>query len=226
MARNKKITTEQLIGLIDQYAFDHPREKINIPSLCSYICEKGFDVAAYLIRRDKAARERIDKLNAHDNEEMQRSVVTYHQLDIEKFFSTNGTREKMKASLAQRDTYYASIASSAAKAFEESKELKASIDYYRKTNEDLKAKLEEKAQKTENKAIREREAVIRRLKKLLDNYVYPEVANQLLAKEGLLETVSEIINSESLAAITVEPSTDISKVSFQSVEDLIKDFDD
>jgi len=45
-----------------------------------------------------------------------------------------------------------------------------------------------------------------------------------LNKEGLLETVSEIINRESLAAITVEPSTDISIVSFQSVEDLMKDF--
>lgn len=225
MARTKKITTEQLIGLIDNYAFDYPREKIKIPALSNYICKKGFDVAAYLIRRDGVAREYIDKLNAQDNNEMQRNVVTYHQLDLEKFISTNGTREKMKTALAQRDTYYASIASCAAKAFAENKDLKASIEYYRKANEELKTKLEEKAQKTENKAIRKREAVIRGLKKLLDDYVYPEVANQLLVKEGLLQTVSEIIDKESLAAITVKPSTDISAVSFQTVEELMNGFD-
>lgn len=226
MGRDKKITSEQLILMIDKYALNHPREKISIPALSNYLIDNGFDVAPYLIRRDKAAREHIDKINSQDNEDIQRNVVTYHQLDIDNFVKTNSSIDKLRTALAQRDAYYASISNSAAIIFAENKELKSSIEYYRKEYEELKDKMQKKIQKDENKSIREKDKVILRLKKLLDEYVYPEVANLLLEKEGLLETVNTIIDKDKLSAITVEPDSDISKITFQSIESIMKGFDE
>ncbi|NLE27706.1 MAG: hypothetical protein GX625_20695 [Clostridiaceae bacterium] len=226
MGRDKKITSEQLILMIDKYALNHPREKISIPALSNYLIDNGFDVAPYLIRRDKAAREHIDKINSQDNEDIQRNVVTYHQLDIDNFVKTNSSIDKLRTALAQRDAYYASISNSAAIIFAENKELKSSIEYYRKEYEELKDKVQKKIQKDENKSIREKDEVILRLKKLLDEYVYPEVANLLLEKEGLLETVNTIIDKDKLSAITVEPDSDISKITFQSIESIMKGFDE
>lgn len=226
MGRDKKITSEQLILMIDKYALNHPREKISIPALSNYLLDNGFDVAPYLIRRDKAAREHIDKINSQDNEVIQRNVVTYHQLDIDNFVKTNSSIDKLRTALAQRDAYYASISNSAAIIFAENKELKSSIEYYRKEYEELKDKIQKKIQKDENKSIREKDEVILRLKKLLDEYVYPEVANLLLEKEGLLETVNTIIDKDKLSAITVEPDSDISKITFQSIESIMKGFDE
>lgn len=226
MGRDKKITSEQLILMIDKYALNHPREKISIPALSNYLLDNGFDVAPYLIRRDKAAREHIDKINSQDNEDIQRNVVTYHQLDIDNFVKTNSSIDKLRTALAQRDAYYASISNSAAIIFAENKELKSSIEYYRKEYEELKDKMQKKIQKDENKSIREKDKVILRLKKLLDEYVYPEVANLLLEKEGLLETVNTIIDKDKLSAITVEPDSDISKITFQSIESIMKGFDE
>jgi tetratricopeptide (TPR) repeat protein len=224
MARNKKITTKQLIDLIDEYAFNHPKEKITISALSSYICEKGFDVAAYLIRRDKEAREHINQLNSKTDEERPRTVITYHQLDIENFLRINGTQESMRVSLAQWDAYYSSIAKAAAKLLEENNKLQASVQNYRRINEELQAKLDQTIQATE--AIKERDSAIKRLKKILDHYVYPEAANQYLAKEGILDTVNKVICAENLKAITIEPTTDISKCTSLSVEDLMRDFDE
>lgn len=226
MARAKKINTEQLIALIDQYALNHPQERITIPALSGYICKNGFDVAPYLIRRDKIAREHINKINEQDSSNMQRSVVTYHQLDIDNFISTNSNIDKMKAALAQRDAYYASIARSAAIAFKENNDLKNSNRCFRNTIDKLRSDLENEKQKADRKVKKARNEVILSLKRILDDYVYPEVANLLLEKEGLLETTHEIVDKEKLLTKTVNPNTDISQVTFRSIEKMMKEFDE
>ena len=243
MARNKKISTEELKKYVTEFYLEHPNEKITIPKVGEYIrTVKGKDVGDYLIRRDPEIKQMINDLKekSENFDNAEKTVVVYHPLDAELFIRTNSKREDLIKALTARDAYYSKITASAAKAFEENKKLKAELRTYKAQCKELKNELKEKVSRRESKEIREKDAEIASLIALLKDYVYPDAANALLAKEGLLEVNSTMIDPERLEENTIHADTIIQneehkeqhkeqeihgKKLDKSVEDLLKGFD-
>ena len=180
----KAITDEGLIHLLGEYSFDHPGKKIKIPEFGKYIREKGFDVEDYTIRRNDKCKKYIDSLNNKAHENVKNELVTYKTIDADAFINANKSRSDLKKALIERDSYYSRIANHAVIVLNEKKELEQQIEALKKKNEDLQSKLEKVKANANND--REQEKTIAKLKKLLNEYVYPDIANILLAEEGVI----------------------------------------
>lgn len=226
MGRKKKIATGELIKYIDEFCLENPGVKLSVPKIGEYIRNKGRDVQDYLIRRDKYVKEWIDNINKKDEEANYHTVVTFHGLDVENFINQNTSKEKMRNALTQRDEYYSSISKSAAEIFNENKRLRERNNQLEICNNELKEKLKKKAEKALNADLKEKDKVIKKLNSIINDYVYPEVANALLQKEGLLEVVTRIITEDSLEKHMLTPESNISKFKHESVNMLLKDFDE
>jgi hypothetical protein len=228
MGRNKRITTQELIRYTDEYLSENPGVKLTIPLLGNFIrCREGEnDIRDYLIRRDIEFREYLNKRNESDKETHYKTVATFRNLDIDKFIEQNRTKEKLRFALFQRDSYYSSISISAVAIFAENKKL---CDEVNRLQEDIdKCKLElNKKDKKETMAItKENNNLIRKLKGIIDYYVYPEVANMLLQKEGILDIVTEIASPVNHKEHIIDPGTDISKFKHSLVNGLLSNLDE
>ena len=91
---------------------------------------------------------------------------------------------------------------------------------------ELEAQLANVQAQADHADIRQKNEVIARLKKLLDSYVYPDAANAILAREGLLEIVSSVIPEEQMKKHTITADTEIRYSEYDSVNELLGDFDD
>ena len=80
--------------------------------------------------------------------------------------------------------------------------------------------------KTDNADIRQKNETIAKLKSILDSYIYPEAANAILEKEGLLEVVNTVIPEERMKEKTFDADTDIASFEYNAVNKLLGGFDD
>ena len=63
------------------------------------------------------------------------------------------------------------------------------------------------------KRIQELEKELKAYKSVVETYVYPEIANELLTKEGAIRQTDEIIKADSLENDIITATTDIKKIS-------------
>lgn len=73
-----------------------------------------------------------------------------------------------------------------------------------------------------NKEIRACKADNQQLRSIIDTYVYPEIANELLKKQGLLKTTAEIADVEVVEANLVSATEDVSEIKNNVVKDLFR----
>lgn len=100
----------------------------------------------------------------------------------------------------------------------------------------LKNQVAELEQMNTNKINRYSQEMLSKMKKVLDTYVYPDIANEILKKEGLdslfglyvnPESVeSELITPESVLELCSNQNTSDENVTVDSVQDLMGGFDD
>lgn len=226
MPRPKKITTEELLRLVDEYCVHNTGVAITIPALGNYIRANGYDVGDHLIRRNNDVRTRINEYNQTLKDEAEDIAIVYHGLDVDAFLAKNRTPFALRAALVQRDTYFAKIASHAAAIKqrnhvlrEENTSLQKTIDSLEKEQEDAKAAL--KSNRELSKTLREQKNMIQALKRILDDYVYPEMANLLLQKDGIFESLNSYIDAEKLDKTTMTANTDMEQLQYDVVRDLI-----
>lgn len=225
MARNKSFDEEVLIKLLDEYRSQHYNKTIKIPEFGKYVREQGYDIQDYTIRRDARFREYLEKTNEEQEENVYNDLVTYQTIDVEAFIRNNGTKEKMKAALINRDTYFANIANKAIKAIDKKRKAEAELEKAKKKIEELEEKLEKVQVKTDNKKLKEKDEIIKKLKGILSEYIYPDVANAFLEKEGILDVVNEIVSGEQLENVTMDVNTNINKFKHDSVNKLMDGFE-
>ena len=225
MARNKSIDSEELIRLLEEYRSQHYNKMIKIPEFGAYIRGRGYEVQDYTIRRDNKFREYLEKVNKEKEEELYNDLVTYQTIDAEAFIKTNGTRDKMKKALENRDAYYAKIAVNAMKAIEDKRKAQAELDKAKKEIEELEGRLNKVQAKMDDEKLREKDEIIRKLKGILTEYIYPDVANAFLEKEGILDVVNEIVSGEQLKNVTMDADTNINKFKHDSVNKLMDGFE-
>ena len=227
MARKAKFDSETLISLFDQYYMEKCHEKsycIKISDFGSYMRSKGFEIQDYTIRRNESLMNRVNDFKEKPEEVHLKSVSFFRDTNIEQFLTLNNTKEKLSAAITEKDNYYRSLSESASYFFKKNKEvedenrsLSQKMLLFEEENKELKAEIdrlskENRAYKTENKQLRG----------IIDTYVYPEIANELLKKQGLLKTTAKIADIEAIEANLVSATDDISNLKNNVVKDLFR----
>lgn len=206
MGRKKSITTQQLMECIDRFHYERPEELIKTASLVQYLEANGFEVKDYTIRRDAKCREYMDKLNEaiKDKEFEFEKPIVYSTIDVDAFLERNSTRDRMKSALVERDRYYADVAGRAAKAIKQNRELRAEVAKYKETVSELMRNSEKLKEELADEQSKQKDEIIRTLKRILDDYIYPSMANAILEKEfgdrKLVEQLGRIITDEAVDA--------------------------
>lgn len=212
MARKRIITTEELIKNLDEYIVENNGVVPSIPNLGEYLRGKGIPIKDYTIRRDKSFRDYYDTVGKNANISAENEVVVYNTLDIPAFIAKNNSIAKMTQALATRDQYYSNICSKASRAINEKNKLEEKVKKLDKELlfvEDMLEEAEENCKKDEIIAMRKALVAI---KQTLNSYIYPDMANAVLKKDGLLEVVNSVIPDELADKMLMNATDDIEEV--------------
>lgn len=172
--------------------------------------KKGVKIEDYIIRRDSDFRKYLEEVNAKSDEKIYSDVVTFANLNIETFLCKNNTPDKLKKALTLRDHYYANIAVKAADIIANNKALKEKLAKQEELIKKLQLESESINVKDLLNEIKDKNNAIKTLKRILDTYVYPSVANTLLSKEGILEVVAGVVDDETVDNLMINANTDMS----------------
>ena len=225
MARRAKIDSDTLISLIDQFyaeKCDGNTGLLKIPQIGEYVRSKDYDVADYLIRRSDDAIAYIKKLQESTEETHVHTVAVYRDLDMDAFLMKNNTKEKIKVALKERENYYREITNSATYSFKENKRLEQQVNELKVKNKKLEEELESLESKGTNlgKDNRNYKAENQKLREIIKTYVYPEIANELLKKQGLLKDNPGVIKLDELESEIATAETDITGIKSNIVKGL------
>lgn len=227
MARPKYIEDTVLLNLIKQY-FDNECnndiQKLKASEITKYINTHGYpDYPASTLRRTPIAMEYIEELKKAASNEHYVTVVAYQTIDATSMVDSNRSRNRLISAITERDCYYKKIADSAAYHFEKYNELKKEYDLEKEKNDFL-------AQKTEEleKQIIQYKSEIKQLindltvtNNMIKTYIYPEIANELLAKEGAIRKTPGILKDGTLEKNIITTATNIKKT-IKSDSNIIK----
>lgn len=227
MARKAKFDTESLIALFDKYYKEKCHETsscIKIPDFGTYLRSYGIDIKDYTIRRNELLMNHINGLKKNPEEVHLKTVAVFRDTNIEQFLTLNNTSEKMRAAITEKDNYYRSLSESATYFFRKNKEIESKNRMLTQKNIHLESANNELQLEVDrvNKEIRACKAENQQLRSIIDTYVYPEIANELLKKQGLLKTTAEIADVEVVEANLVSATEDVSEIKNNVVKDLFR----
>ena len=225
MPKKKSIEDTGLIRLLDEYRLDNPNMKITIPAFGAYIRSRVYDAQDHTIRRRIAFREYLETVNQGSEEVIYSDLVTYQTLDADAFLAAHRTEESLKEALITRDRYYARIAAHAADAISARKNAEKKVQELEVRRSELEEQMKEIQRKAVSAELRQKDKAIVKLKKLLDDYIYPDAANAILQREGILEVVSSVVPQEKMEAHMIQADTEIGPFEYDSVNSLLGDFD-
>lgn len=238
MARPRLFTEDELIALINEYYLEYPNRMIKTSDLERYANAHGHpEFKSYSIRRCPKAKQYIDQINASNQVTLETTIVTWRQLDVDAFLNLNRSRSDLKNALIQRDNYYGEVCRSAGEFLREKEHLEDKIRRMKSEINDLKSQIAELEQMNTNKINRYSQEMLSKMKKVLDTYVYPDIANEILKKEGLDSLFSLYVNPESVESEMITPESVLEISSNQattsdeddtvdSIQDLMGGFDD
>lgn len=225
MGRNRAITDDDVKSIINEWCTINPNKKPTYSCIGEFAREKGYNVKDYIFRRSELARGMIDSISKMVDEETFCTVSVYHALDLDDFLAKNRTLDRIKESLTQRDQYYAKVARSAAKVFNENSKILAENKRLLEKNAELEKELQRKQEAADYAQLREKDKEITSLRRIIKKYVYPEIANAILASEGLLEINTEVIVDKAISKSIVSAETDVPDFASKVLDDMFKDIE-
>lgn len=221
MARPFKITDEQLITLIEEYRREYPKKKIRYRDIEAYALAKGYEgVKVDNFKKRKVITDLIKKLNEDTAENHIVRILTYSPLDINKIFAEHTSMARIKQILNDREQYLAQIVASATFINEEYKKLESYNASLKANLKEAKEELAKLTLRAETLAQKDRE--IEFLKQIINENLYPEVANTLLNKDY----ISEAAKGSSISKSTILPVTKKSIFEHSEIDELLGDLDD
>ena len=226
MSRSKSISSEELIRLLDEYRLENPGSKIKIPKFGEYIRSKGYNVQEYTIRRSQEFRKYLISINQNSEEQIYNDIVTYKSIDVDAFLAHNNTKDKLREALITRDRYYARISAHAAEAIRKRKIAEDEIDHLKERIAELESELTNVQAKANNKDIRQKNELISKLRAILSSYIYPDAANAMLKKDGILDVLNSLIPDEAMKQKEIYADTEISLSKYGVVNNLFGGFDE
>lgn len=238
MARPRLFTEDELIALINEYYLEYPNRMVKTSDLERYANAHGHpEFKSYSIRRCAKAKQYIDQINANNQVTLETTIVTWRQLDVDAFLNLNRSRNDLKNALIQRDNYYGEVCRSAGEFLRDKEHLEDKIRRMKSEINDLKSQIAELEQMNTNKINRYSQEMLSKMKKVLDTYVYPDIANEILKKEGLDSLFGLYVNPESVESEMITPesvleignnqtTTSDEDDTVDSIQDLMGGFDD
>lgn len=196
MARRKHIEDVEIIEHFEKYLQEECSNNITlfkIPRFGDYLRNNGFpSVADTTLRRNTGFREVLAERKAKydEEEEEYRTVITYKTIDVDSFMATNRTPNAIRTGLSELNLYYKKVAESAI-------EFKNENEKLQDENEELKEHIQQLLQKETSRKALETENI--KLRALIKSSVYPEIANELLKEEGILQSEQQVITDEFMA---------------------------
>lgn len=196
MGRPRKMTTEQMIEVVDSYYSTRVEGNGNLlrcSLIAAYATELGYTANGYDFRRNTVVRDYIDRLKIGGDGPSESTSMVYKSLDVTGFINCNGSDADLAKALTDLDAYWKRIALHAAQNAKENKALA-------KANADYQAALSESGEvleglETSNASLaRENNKLVsenRYLRKMLRTYLYPAVAEEILVRENVLQETSE-----------------------------------
>lgn len=205
MARPKKLSDADMIKIVNSfYESNGDPSMLKCSFLEEYAISIGADVKAYDFRRSKAVRARMDELKNLSPLSSDTGAISYKNLDVDAFLNRNNTTTMLRNSLLELDGTWRRIYEKAVVLSQKNESLLTEI--FSKNNEIKKLVLEKEAAETEikelgissNKLLLEN----RYLKKMLKQYLYPAIANEILLKENVLEQVDTEVTPAAMNKMT------------------------
>ena len=196
MARRKHIEDVEIIEHFEKYLQEVCSNNITlfkIPRFGDYLRNNGFpSVADTTLRRNTGFRELLAERKAkyEEEEEEYRTVITYKTIDVDSFMATNRTPNAIRTGLSELNLYYKKVAEAAL-------EFKNENEKLQDENEELKEHIQQLLQKETSRKALETENI--KLHALIKSSVYPEIANELLKEEGILQSEQQVITDEFMA---------------------------
>lgn len=192
MARRKHIEDVEIIEHFEKYLQEECSNNVSlfkIPRFGDYLRKNGFPtVADTTLRRNTSFREVLAERKAkYDEEEEYRTVITYKTIDVDSFMATNRTPNAIRTGLSELNLYYKKVAEAALEFKNENVKLQDE-------NEELKEQIQQLLQKETSRKALETENI--KLRALIKSSVYPEIANELLKEEGILQSEQQVITDE------------------------------
>jgi len=205
MARPRKLSDADMIKIVDSfYESNGDPSMLKCSFLEEYAISVGVDVKAYDFRRSKVVRARMNELKDVSSLPSNIGAISYRNLDVDAFLNRNNTTTMLRNSLLELDETWRRVYEKTIVLSQKNKSLLTGI--FSKNNEIKKLVLEKEAAKTEikelgaslNKLLLEN----RYLKKMLKQYLYPAIANEILLKENVLEQVDTKVTRVAMNKMT------------------------
>ncbi len=189
MARPRKLGTPEMLQIVDSYYESHGNSNALKYSLFEeYAVSLGLDVKAYDFRRNGAVRKRVEDLRGMDKFDGIQAIA-YKGIDVDAFLTRNRTRETLRNGLLELDESWRRIYDRAAELSRHNTELLKEVFTAKQENGTLATQNLEfeaackKSQQSANAFLLEN----RYLKRMLKQYLYPTIANEILIVEKVLE---------------------------------------
>jgi hypothetical protein len=199
MARPRKMTTEQMIAVVDSYYLarsEGNEKRLKCSLIAAYAVELGYQAEGYDFARNMEVHEYIERVKRYaevqaENKSQETAVPAYKSLDIAGFIRSNTGKDntKLAQALAELDAYWKRIYDYAERTATQNRALMKEKSGFESALKDAGAAHEktnaENAELTgiNNKLIMEN----RYLRKMLRTYLYPAVANEILLGEDILK---------------------------------------
>lgn len=213
MGRKKIIEDDVLLKLLESFYEKECKcnaNRLKLPEIADYVRHHGYpDYTVETLRRNPLARSYIDgkKQTAEDTRLV--TLVCHKPIDVDAFLATHPTRSTLRQGLVKIDGHYKVVADTAAGVIKEHNALKAKLE---DAVEALKRAQEENQTLKEALAaakqdVTELKSRVRMYKGIVDDYVYPGVANELLLQDGVLSETSTGIDPDKLEVNIITSGT-------------------
>lgn len=206
---------ELLLSIVDRYyAEKEPVKRPKYSELGSYARTLGYNIQNHIFQKSEDVRNYLDHLEENNENKIEMSVAVYDALDIDKFLEKNNTPQKLRTAIQEREKYYRNLAASAGSVFKKNKELKNKNIELTKENKEIKDKTIRDSVKIKElmNNLKEEKNRNSKLNDIIDTWVEPEIANELLKQTGLIKNTGNIIKEDEIEKNIVTGSTDIQKL--------------
>lgn len=217
MPRPKIIEDKDAINLIRTYydtVCKGDIRKLKMSDIASYIQQNGYpSYTVETLRRSSVVRKYLDTIKSSAEEATIARVLVYKTLDVQSFIQSHPTRQAMIRGLTELDTYYKTIADSAAVLRDQNTKLKSQNQSLKSKDADTTKKIAELTEQVVmlKKAQSAQQKQLKAYSKLVNQYIYPEVATSLLKEFKIINTNDEITHINPLAVNSemVTPDTSV-----------------
>lgn len=206
MARPRKMTTEQMISVVDSYYFIYANEnekRMKCSLIAAYAVELGYQAKGYDFARNIEVREHIERLKCMaeigvDSTGEENIAASYKSLDVNELIQHNKNPIELAKVFTELDSYWKKVYERSNMLVGKNRELKQKNADLDLLNDSLKNELEKSRQDYTDICRKKNELMVenRYLRKMLKTYLYPAIANEILLKENALKCVDTTITDK------------------------------